>query len=557
MGLNVAPQPHGKKGGYPWKRLQYGRLSRDNQQFGLDVLFAGQCNLAVMCGATSGNLFVIDCESLVALQHHMSQLHERQIPLWVVQTARGGHIYLRASNGEVHNVKSGIMSDAEIKGQRGYVLAPPSIHPTGATYTWLLREGKEIPVVHTRDINWLRDTSDQKIRLQTDNTTAQSTKGNWSYRVTSPCSNLSNATREYIESGHTITEGSRNNRLFKAACDMNGNGYSQSEAESVLTLVALGSGLPAFEIAHTIASAYSKSRNPSRPDIKPVSNNTFWHHALLWATNHKWQGRTLATDRALTLALVERCRLAANENGVFRASLRELAVLARLGVMTIRKALKRLKDADIIQKCGQDSTSGACLWRFTDKVIDMGKIVELNMNTVKVSPHWLRFSVSLFNSDTTERGALGHSVSFVYQFMNTLESPMMPSEIARSLGLTVNQVNYALRKMRNFGLLRRLKEGWLPVNMSVVQFEAHMKQVTDVAGKGARREAQFEREREIFAGRILHDKRLYFEKEAFYGAVMRDAQCRELLKDPLLVAGLELGGAIQLDDGWYLVGDSS
>lgn len=557
MGLNVVPQPHGKKGGYPWKRLQYGRLNRDHEHFGLDVLFAGQCNLAVMCGATSDNLFIIDCESLIALKHHMSQLRHRKIPLWVVQTARGGHIYLRASNGEVHNITSGIMSDVEIKGQRGYVLAPPSVHPTGAIYTWMIRESNEIPIVHTRDVNWLRDTSEQSIYLQVDAIPTQNTKGNWSYRVTSPCSNLSNTTREYIQSGYNTPNGSRNNHLFKAACDMNGNGYDQSETKSILTPIALGSGLPAFEIAHTIASAYSKSRNPSRPEIKTVSSHTAWHYALLWATNRRWQGQTSATSRALSLALVERCRLAANENGVFRASIRELAVLARLGINTIRKALKRLENSRIIQKCGQDFTSGASLWCFTSTIINTGRKIELNMSTVKIAPHWLRFSVSLFNSDTTERGALGHSVMFVYQFMNTLELPMMPAQIAFSLGLSINQVNYALRKLRNFELLRRSQEGWLPVGMNVPEFEAYMKKVSDVSGKGARREARFKRERELFAGRILHDKRLYFEKEAFFEAVMRDFRCRKLLQDPLIVAGLELGATIQLDGDSYLVADRS
>jgi len=114
LGLNVFPQPISKKGGLPWKSLQFNRLDRDDSRYGLKTLFAGRANLAVMCGRTSGNLFVIDCETRESLRHHMAQLRRRKIPLWVVQTARGGHIYLRARDGEGHNVAPGILQDAEI-----------------------------------------------------------------------------------------------------------------------------------------------------------------------------------------------------------------------------------------------------------------------------------------------------------------------------------------------------------------------------------------------------------------------------------------------------------
>lgn len=589
MGLNVVPQPRGAKGGYPWKRLQFGRLNRDDENFGLATLFTGDCNIAVMCGATSGNLFIIDCETPTALKYHTSQLQQRKIPLWVVQTARGGHIYLRAAEGEVKNVEPSIVQDAEIRGQHGYVLAPPSVHPTGAVYTWMVRESAEIPIVSIYQVDWLHDTQDRHILLSahgvvpiSDSEKKQKPihtakdedavlsahgvvpisnkkeKGSWTFHVISPCSNLADATRDYIQNGHTIPEGSRNNRLFAAACDLHGNGYCQSEAESILTMPALGSGLPACEINHTIASAFSQSRTPSRRDAKPISNNTIWHYAILWAMNHIWQGATSGVNRALCLALIERCRLSANEHGTFRASIRELAELARLGTVTVQRALERLLEQDIIQRAGFDSTSGASLWQFTDKVIRDGKEHELKLNTVKYPSHWLRFSVSLFNSDATERGALGHSVMFVFQYLNTVETPMLPKRIALALRVSIHQVNYALRKMCKFGLLRRLKAGWQIVRMTSQEFEDHMAEAAaDAVGKGVQRAARFIHERQIFAGWLLHRKRLYKEGTAFYQAVMRDAECQRLLDDPLIALGLELGGVIQLDDGSYLMVDRS
>src|SRR5690606_18635258 len=141
IGLNVLPQPIARKGGLPWKRLQYSRLNRDDANYGLRNLFAGECNLAVMCGATSGNLFVIYCESNDSFLYHLQQMRDNDIPIWAVQTARGGHIYLRAKNGEVHNIETGILCDTEIKGRGGYLLAPPSIHPSGMVYPWIVQHG--------------------------------------------------------------------------------------------------------------------------------------------------------------------------------------------------------------------------------------------------------------------------------------------------------------------------------------------------------------------------------------------------------------------------------
>ncbi len=58
FGLNVFP-----KVGFPWKALQYIHLPHD----GLWWAFHARCNLAVMRGRTSANLFVIDWRDSQAL----------------------------------------------------------------------------------------------------------------------------------------------------------------------------------------------------------------------------------------------------------------------------------------------------------------------------------------------------------------------------------------------------------------------------------------------------------------------------------------------------------
>ena len=347
-GLNVFPQPISCKGGLPWKRLQYTRLSRNDKNYGLRNLFAGACNLAIMCGITSNNLFVIDCESVEIFHHHLQKMIDRNIPIWAAKTARGGHIYLCAKNGEVHNIELGTLTDTEIKGRNGYVLAPPSIHPSGVAYKWVVRQSDEPPVVDVNEIDWLTDRRGKKINLRYDKPSNSKT-GDWSMCVVSPASNLAKDTKDYLQGGGHLTEGSRNNRLFKAACDLSGNKYGQREAEHILTPIALMSGLTNYEVQATIKSAYSRQRTPSRATQAPLRQS--WKYALLWATRYKWDNRTAGSDRALFIALIERARVSSNENDIFRASIRELSELSRLGrsVGQIIRIIDRL-----IKKCLTD-----------------------------------------------------------------------------------------------------------------------------------------------------------------------------------------------------------
>jgi len=563
IGLNVLPQPLGQKGGYPWRRLQYCRLSLNHKSYGLSNLFAGACNLAIMCGRTSGNLFVIDCETLWSFQYHTEQVRKRGIALWAVKTSRGGHIYLRALDGEVHNIELGTLWGAEIKGQRGYVLAPPSVHPSGAIYQWYAQEGEAPPSVYISQIDWLTDSHNNRVSLSVDRT-SQSNEHNFPTDIRTR-NNLSRKTREYIKSGHTVAEGSRNNRLFSAACDLNGNHYTFSQAISLLEPVATASGLDAVEVRKTIRSAYSKSREPARPifKYKEKKNNQIWYHAFLFATKHKWTGRTKTTDQVIFLALCERARLsskAASDTSdgnkqLFRASIRELAALARMGTNTVQKALKRLIEQKLIKKSGYDKTSQATLWQFEVDVISIGKEIELNLDTVGIAPHWLRFSVSIFNLDASERGALGHSVMFVYQAMLELEEKLMPSKIAELLGISINRVNYALRKLRRFALVRRLRGGWRVVRKQITALDEYVAQFADMLGKGQARRARFQREREVYAGYTVFQARMRSEGKVYRQAISRSQAQRRyarrveaLLADPLVLLGLELGGVVCLDE---------
>lgn len=74
---------------------------------------------------------------------------------------------------------------------------------------------------------------------------------------------LAKSTRDFM--AHGAPEGERNDRLFRAAADMAGNGYAETEIVAALLDKAVASGLDEKEALTTIESACSKERRPSVP----------------------------------------------------------------------------------------------------------------------------------------------------------------------------------------------------------------------------------------------------------------------------------------------------
>jgi Bifunctional DNA primase/polymerase, N-terminal/Primase C terminal 1 (PriCT-1) len=95
-------------------------------------------NIGVACGSISG-IFVVDVDSHAA-ELKLAKLedqHGRLPPTVEVITARGRHIYFRyPSDHTIHNTASKVAPGVDTKGQGGYVLAPPSVHPSGRVYAW-------------------------------------------------------------------------------------------------------------------------------------------------------------------------------------------------------------------------------------------------------------------------------------------------------------------------------------------------------------------------------------------------------------------------------------
>ena len=96
-------------------------------------------NIGIATGAGSG-LWVVDIDGDDGEQtmRKLESAYGTLPPTIEAITGRGRHLYFRWSTGdEVRNTQDNpVMPGIDVRGEGGYVLAPPSIHPSGCAYAW-------------------------------------------------------------------------------------------------------------------------------------------------------------------------------------------------------------------------------------------------------------------------------------------------------------------------------------------------------------------------------------------------------------------------------------
>lgn len=96
-------------------------------------------NIGIVTGEIS-NLIVLDIDPKHGGNDALERLEHRFGPLpATVEAVTGGggrHLYFVHPGRIIHN-RTGIAPGIDLRGDGGYVVAPPSIHPTGRPYVWL------------------------------------------------------------------------------------------------------------------------------------------------------------------------------------------------------------------------------------------------------------------------------------------------------------------------------------------------------------------------------------------------------------------------------------
>ncbi len=136
-GWSVIPLwPREKRPLIPWARYQHGRADATEIREWFHRWPAA--NLGIVTGAVS-SLVVLDVDPLHGGDESLRALEEAHgvLPRTIAAITGGGgrHIYFAHPGGLVPN-KVGLATGIDLRGDGGFVVAPPSIHPSGRRYAW-------------------------------------------------------------------------------------------------------------------------------------------------------------------------------------------------------------------------------------------------------------------------------------------------------------------------------------------------------------------------------------------------------------------------------------
>jgi len=221
-------------------------------------------NVGLRTGPASG-LLIVDVDEVAGWTGLLDDAHAPSPNTARVQTGVGWHLYF-ASDEPVRNSAGKLAVGIDVRGDGGYVAAPPSVHENGHVYAF---ENGVVPEPLPR---WLLE------RL-----TAKPAKAHVPDRTApaigdSPYGRAAQKAEAAIVAG--AIEGTRNDRLNTAALKLGqlvaGGELDEHEARETLRQAALEAGLPEHEVEQTIKSGLSAGMaQPRRAPEKSSRRSPF------------------------------------------------------------------------------------------------------------------------------------------------------------------------------------------------------------------------------------------------------------------------------------------
>jgi len=249
QGLSVIPiQASEKKPLIAWEAYQERRATEDEIQAWW--LKWPDANVGVVTGAVSG-LVVIDLDSIEAkdkLKELLSDYDLFSVPR--SRTGRGWQLFFKHPGVLIPN-RAGIFPGLDVRGDGGYVVAPPSIHPNGKSYKWEVPINGDLPKLPV-----------ELFKL-----------------ITSPASNGEAGYRERFNTAQALAgvpEGQRDETLFKLACKLRTADVPQDMAEALI-LEAARNCQPPFserEALEKVSNAYRRYE-PKQSESKSTPSRAF------------------------------------------------------------------------------------------------------------------------------------------------------------------------------------------------------------------------------------------------------------------------------------------
>jgi len=134
-----------------WKSLQFRKITQEE----ITMYFRNgtERNVGFICGNISNGVFVIDFDNIPLFDLFKEQFGE---PTRIAKTGKGYHAYfksnqpIRKQSLDIFDKNNQFFGHIDIQGEGSYVVMPPSIHPSGAAYTWI--NDKPVQVMNVDDL---------------------------------------------------------------------------------------------------------------------------------------------------------------------------------------------------------------------------------------------------------------------------------------------------------------------------------------------------------------------------------------------------------------------
>jgi hypothetical protein len=175
-----------------------------------------------------------------------------------VKTGRGVHHYFYNPADAVPNSASLLGDKIDVRGEGGYVLAPPSVHPSGAIYQWSENEIRPLD-------DQLRQRMVRKKEEYHSETSPIRWGGSWGEKIL----------QSEAAIVRTTGEGKRNHQLFESALRVmsavKGGHLDKQVAWGEMLNAAVGAGLDRDEADGTVLSAWDRAgvrHPPDRPEYQ-------------------------------------------------------------------------------------------------------------------------------------------------------------------------------------------------------------------------------------------------------------------------------------------------
>jgi len=287
----------------------------------LNLLFSQSANIGVIAGSASDNLLVVDTDNRQQFEQMTSLLAGYGIDTWTAKSGTndrhkgGGHFYLKTPQ----PVKTAVSDFGELKGQGSYVLAPPSLHPSGSNYTWINQPETIFRLPNLASI--------AELQLK-------------------PAVIVADMPRKAKRL--LMTEGlagykSRSEKEMAIICSLLARGFGYERILGIFETWEPAkfreAGIQWFDHSYRNAANWLASRDDPARQLA--------QQAIAWAMNETWQGTTARTDKAVFLAHCE-IVLASSNSENYHASVRQLAELSGTHYNTVMKSNQRLVKAGLI-----------------------------------------------------------------------------------------------------------------------------------------------------------------------------------------------------------------